>query len=286
MSLEFASTLFSGSKWDGHSLLVGVGQNDRYSPMTSSDLLAQALLSNIGSVEIVTTGEADGEVILFQSPVPFPNFQGEFLELGAAASFGEALWNFDWSTQSVLLVASNRKGHSEMRLSFAGIFLNQWDTFVDQELGGGPAKRQGDPTLTWEMFPIGIDHLDSNGTYLKIFQPLTISLPWPWDEYAASMTYHIGLFVDGNSHLRCWGQRWAYWIEGGAKTGHIESNLKPKVIAGLGTLVTQVNQKLMELDALGPLTDVYYLPGTQTSAIGTSTLTGNTFDDVTIVVEH
>jgi hypothetical protein len=87
--------------------------------------------------------------------------------------------------------------------------------------------------------------------------------------------------------LRSWGQRWAYWVEGGIKSGHIAGQLQPQVSAGLGTLVTQVNNQLATFDGvLGTVTDVYYLPGHQTSVIATGTFTDSTFNDVTIVIEH
>jgi hypothetical protein len=293
MSLEFSATLFSGSQRNGTQMLVGVGHADRYSPVVQSELQNFGLFENVNSVEIITSDEADGNIVLFQSPAPFlfPDFQGLFLQLSAseatAGGSGDNWWNFGWRTDSVLAVAGRRKGHNETRLSFSDIFLNEWKTFLDKTLSGSRASRQGDPTLTWEMFPIGIDHLDPSGTYLKIFQPLHISMPWPFSDYSASMTYHIGLFVDGNHHLRSWGQRWAYWVEGGIKSGHIAGQLQPQVSAGLGTLVTQVNNQLSTFDGvLGTVTDVYYLPGHQTSVIATGTFTDSTFNDVTIVIEH
>jgi hypothetical protein len=40
------------------------------------------------------------------------------------------------------------------------------------------------------------------------------------------------------------------------------------------------------LSNFGAVSDAYYLPGRQLSRIGTGFITGNTNDDVTIVVEH
>jgi hypothetical protein len=293
MSLEFISTLFSGSQRNGTVMAVGVGHADRYNRIMSTDLLNFGLFEDVNSVEIFTTGEADGNIILFQNPVPglpvLPCFQGEFLQLSGSEAppggSGDNWWNFGWRTDSVLAVAGRRQGTNETRISFKDIFLNQWKTFLDNTLAGSRASRQGDPTLTWEMFPVNIDHLDPNGTYLKIFQPLHISMPWPFSDYAASMTYHIGLFVDGSQHLRSWGQRWAWWVESGIKAGHIGDQLGPQVSAGLATLVTQVNNQLTALDFL-KITDVYYLPGHQTSLIATGTFVDNTANDVTIVIEH
>jgi hypothetical protein len=298
MSVEFAGTLFSGSERNGASLLVGVGHADRYEPITLTELQSSGLFENVNSAEIVTSDEADGNIVLFQNAiVPYlsftrvPDFQGEFLQLSLsevdAGGIDDKGWSFRWPTDSVLAVAGRRKGTNETRLSFSDIFLSQWNTFLDEMLAGSRAHRQGDPTLTWEMFPVGVSFLDSDGTYLKIVQQLHINMPWPFADYAASMTYHIGLFVDGNQHVRAWGQRWAWWVESGIKAGHIGESLGPQVTAGLDTLVNQVNDQLATLDGfLGKVTDVYYLPGRQTSLIATGSFVDSTFHDVTIVVEH
>lgn len=287
MSLEFAGNLYSGSQRNGLSLLVGVGHGDRYNPEGFSTLLGAGLFLNVHSVDITTSAEAEGNVILFTTAGPVePDFQGPFLQLSAGRS-GFNWWNFNWVTGSVLLVASGKQGTSETRLSFSDIFLSEWTTFLDKKLAGGRASRVGDPVLTWEMFPANVQYLDPNGTYLKIFQKLNVSLPWPYDNYAASMTYHIGLFPDANQHVRCWGQRWGCWVDSGVKSGHVADSLAPEVQSGLDELAKQVNATLQGFDGLlGKVTDVYYLPGTQTSDIATGTLAGNTADDVTIVIEH
>lgn len=112
-------------------------------------------------------------------------------------------------------------------------------------------------------------------------------MPWPIPDYAAAMWYHIGLFINSSQHLRAWGQRSYLWVEAGQKSQHIFDVVAPKVTAGLGTLVTELNQKLSSFDgALGAVTDVYYLPGRQQKSIATGVMTGNTGDDVTIVIEH
>jgi hypothetical protein len=291
MSLEFAGFLFSGVQFNGTSLLVGVGHAERYQVLRSTDLISSGLFGSVGSVEIIVTDEADGNVILFQNPLPLPDFNGTFLQLSAAEAppggSGTDFQNFAWSTESVLLVAGRRKGTSEMRVSFSDIFLDQWKTIIDGLLKGSRASRQGDPTLTWEMFPLNVSFTNPNGAYLKIFQPLHISLPWPFSDYAASLTYHIGLFPDNNGHLRSWGQAYHWWVDSGIKSSHIGDSLGPQVQGGLGTLVTQVNDKLSELDGLlGKVTDVYYLPGHQPTPIGTGRFIDNTANDVTIVIEH
>jgi hypothetical protein len=289
MSAEFTATLFSGSSWNGSSIIVGVASGNRYFRMNSAQLQSSGFFKNIRSEEPVATTEADANVILFTNSffnvVSAPDYAGQFLQVSAAASFGDAFWTFPgFQAASVLLVAGNRKGHTELRVSFTTIMLNKWKQLLDAQLAGTQASRDGDPTLTWEMFPAGISYLSPQGTYLKISQPLHISMPWYWADYAASMTYHILLFIDGAHHLRAFGQRWAYWVESGAKAHEIGGELKPKMKAGLSTLVDQVNNSLKAFDKT-PINDVYYLPGNQVQPIGTNFLTGTTIDDITIVIE-
>jgi hypothetical protein len=282
MALEFLGTLFAGDNKTGASRFVGVGHADRYNPVTAGELTGSGLYANIHSADLFTTAEADGNLVFLKND----DFSGAFAQASDAASVGDAWWHISGHIGSVISVAGNRKGKHETRLSFHDQFLSQWTTFLDSALAGSRASRQGEPTLTWEMFPATISYLNPDHTYLKIYQPLHISMPWPFSDYAASMTYHIQLFVDGSHHLRAWGARWAYWVESGIKAGHIGDSLEPQVRDGLTTLVNQVNAKISVLDALGSMSDVYYLPGKQLTRIGTGFITGNTNDDVTIVVEH
>lgn len=282
MALEFAGNLFSGPGLTGTSTLVGVGHGERYSPVTAADLSSFGLYANIQSADIITTAEADGNIVFLQND----DFSGPFAQFSDAASTGEVTASVSGHIGSVLLIASNKQGKNETRVSFNDQFLNTWITFLDGALAGSRASREGNPTLTWEMFPAAISYLDPNLTYLKIYQPLHISMPWPFSDYAASMTYHIQLFLDGGNHVRAAGARWAYWVEGGIKSSHIADQLEPQVRDGLTTLVNQANATLTLLDLLGPLSDFFYLPGRQTTAVGTGFITGNTADDVTIVLER
>ena len=282
MSLEFSGSLFSGDNLTGTSILVGVGHGERYNPVTAADLQSFGLYANIHSSDVVTTAEAAGNIVFLMND----DFSGPFAQQSDAASIGEVTAGVSGHIGSVLLIASDKQGHKETRVSFNDQFLDAWIMFLDNALSGSRASREGNPTLTWEMFPANISYLDEDLTYLKIYQPLHISMPWPFSDYAASMTYHILLFLDGDHHVRAWGARWAYWVEGGIKSGHIADQLEPQVRDGLTTLVDQANSKLALLDLLGPLSDVFYLPGRQTTPVGTGFLTGNTADDVTIVLEH
>jgi hypothetical protein len=282
MALAFSGFLYSGDNRSGYSMLVGVGKADRYNPIHAYQLSNAGLYAHIESVELLTTQDAGANLVMLKND----DFSGPFAQVSDARSGGDWWWDVWGHIGSVLLIAGNKQGKNEIRVSFRDQFLDQWKTFLDNKLQGGRASREGDPTLTWEMFPESISYLDPNLAYLKVYQPLHISMPWYWSDYAASMTYHIYLYIDGGRHVRAWGARWAYWVESGAKAGRIGDELGPQVSDGLGTLQDQLNQPLRSLDALGSASDVYYLPGRQLASIGTGGIGGNTVDDVTIVIEH
>jgi hypothetical protein len=224
-------------------------------------------------------------LLLFGSPIPFitfGDFNGQFLQVtntGSSADDVNLSGSFNnWAT-SGLLVARNRP--SEFRVSFRDVFLDRWRDVIDGELSGG-AKRDGDPSLTWEMFPTSVSYLDSDKFYLRIHQNLDIEIPW-WPDYEASITYHIRLYRSG-TNVRGYVARWAYWIEGGVKADDIEEQLAPAVISGMETLDDELDTQLSALDFLN-VEDVYLLPGRQLGAPSDGTFSSATWSDVTIVLE-
>lgn len=290
MSTAMLSTVFTGANQTGTGRLFGVSSSERYHAVPTTEMIASSIFRNLSSATVFSSTRADATLILCRPLLPtFPmgDYNGFFLQLTNRRNAGSELdvnsfsgQSFNDLTENMLLVAANKD--AEVRLSFRDLFLDQWKTILDGQLAGSEAKRDGDPVLTWEMFPVGISHLDSSLTYLKIHQPLDIVLDW-WPDYDASITYHLFLFIDGGGRLRGHVARWAYWVEGGIKSGGIADKLEPKVIAGMDTLNAELAK---QLDALSfTFSDLYYLPGNQTSRAPTGALTGLTFGDVTIVLQ-
>lgn len=289
MSLSMISSVFTGTNQTGTSRVFGVGTSSRYNAVSASEMVSASISNNLSSATVFSSSVVDATVLLFRSFAPFlsmGNYNGFFAQLTNRRGAGSELdvnsfpSGFDNTTTSMLLVAANRS--AEIRLSFRDLFLSQWRTTLDAQLAGSEARRDGDPTLTWEMFPEGISYLDSSRMYLKIHQPLRIELSW-WPDYDASLTYHIFLFLDGADRLRGHVARWAYWVEGGIKSGGIADELEPQVISGMDTLNTQLGAQLDGLTF--SFSDLYYLPGRQLSPAATGVTTGNTFSDVTIVLQ-
>ena len=285
MSLSVLASVYQHANQSGRVALYGVGRSARYQRAPESDLINRGLWREISSATLYSSRDAHTTLLLFGFPfglVNLPDYSGRFVQFTNPGSGSELDINVPAGlndlTDSMLLVATNRA--TETRLSYRDLFLDRWKTTIDGKLSGG-AKRAGDPVLTWEMFPRAISHLDPNRTYLKVHQKLDIEIDW-WPDYEASITYHIFLHLDGGGRLRGFVARWAYWIEGGAKSDDIEDRLAPAVIAGMTDLDGQLSSLLGAL----PFTfrDLYYLPGRQLSPAGAGTLTGWTTDDVTIVL--
>lgn len=293
MSLSMLSAVYTGKDFGGSGRLYGVGTSERVRRVPASMMQSSGLHSAVSSATVFSSGVCDATLLLFRPYLGFidlGNYNGSYLQLTNQRGSGSALdvanlagHSFNDAARSMLLVAA-RKQTNEFRVSFRDVFLNQWRDIIDAELAGSQAERNGNPQLTWELWPSGISHLNSNHQYLKIRQRLRIKLSW-WPDYDASITYHIRLYVNGSGKLKGYVQRWAYWVESGVKAGSIGDKLRPKVIDGMGTLNSELET---QLDALSFLTlkDLYYLPGNQVTRRPTGVSGGTTFDDVTIVLDR
>lgn len=278
MGILISTTLYSENNSTGSSYSTVVSHSERYGRIPADLLKQLGLYAHVESAAVYAYQD-DANLILLKND----NYTGAFVQLSVD---GAAKQQFSYDTWghigSALLVSSQKQG--EFRLSLKNTLLNKWNQYLDEKLSGSAARREGDPLLTWEMFPTNVSYLDSNLTYFKIHQPLHISLDW-WPDYAASMTYHVYLYVNENSKLRAWGARWGIWVEGGSKSGKIKDQLRPQVQAGLGEFQNMLNTEFQAFDAFGNISDVYYLPGDQTTPLGTENFVGHTDNDITIVIQ-
>jgi hypothetical protein len=157
VSISVLASAFEHSNQGGRMALYGVSRTTRYQRASESDLDGRGLWRAISSVRLLSSNDADTTLILCGFPVSFynpPNYTGNFIQFTNARSGGDFNQNlpggFNDLIDSLLLVKTNRG--SETRLSFRDLFLSRWKTTIDSKLSGG-AKRDGDPILTWEMFP-------------------------------------------------------------------------------------------------------------------------------------
>jgi len=289
MPISILSAVYTGNDQSGTCQLFGLGTSHRYNQISSSEMLSMGIYQNLSSSILYSSSSADSTLI-FGPVLPFlpiaSDYNGSFMQITNRKDAGSELYtnrfstyNFDNLATSALVVAPNRG--IEFRFSFRDLFLEKWTELIDEELED-PARRDGDPILTWEMWPTGISYLNSNCMYLKIHQNLDIVLHC-WPDYDASITYHIYLYLNGSGQLRGYVARWAYWIEGGSKADDIEDQLAPAVISGMDTLNEALTEQLNEYSDFH-FSDLYYLPGNQVTRPETGVITGYTTSDVTIAL--
>jgi hypothetical protein len=291
MPISAVASVYEHVNQQGISRYYVVSGEAGYDLATRSSLQAAGLDQAISSVVAYSSTSADTNLILFSWPwagIRLSDFNGLYLQVTNARSGRELVQNlpelgFNDQATALLLLATNRTAQPELaRYSFRDLFQEQWNQTLDAELAGSQARRDGDPVLTWELFPRGDPALDPNSMYLMIGQALRIVLDW-WPDYYAWISYHLRLYLDEAHHLQGYVARWGYWVEDGVKREAIEAQLRPKVEAGAETL----NARLAE--ALAPtagfaFSDLYFLPGRQLRPAPTGVLTGVTSDDVTIVL--
>jgi hypothetical protein len=293
MALDFVTNVCTGNNFTGSGSIFGLPHNSRYRILRRARFDSLGINDTLSSGEVLANPSVNGHAILFDSvfstgffSVDLGDFNNQFLQItnqrGAAADAEAPKFSdfgFNNTANSMLLVASGRG--RENRLSFRDLFLEEWKSTIDAELGGD-AERDGDPVLTWTMFPENISFLNPGRRYLQIYQRLNIELDW-WPDYDAWIKYHVHLSVS-NGTVIGGVHRWAYWVEGGIKSGAIGDRLKPAVISGMATLNAKLAERLPLISLFGRVTDLYYLPGRQVDPIA-PVVRGSTNDDVTIVVE-
>ncbi|MFL6465407.1 MAG: hypothetical protein ACJ73N_13470 [Bryobacteraceae bacterium] len=106
--------------------------------------------------------------------------------------------------------------------------------------------------------------------------PINVHTPWPWPDHYAQVRYFVYLYVDSNGKLQGYVAYWGYYVEGGAISGDVAAGLRGAIPGTIPKVNALISQALSLANAGSPYQYVYYLPGR-------FNLTGNVFDDVTIV---
>lgn len=270
---------------------------NRYLPVRKQDLINSGLYHNISSCNVFQwSSTKELSLILFDNSIfnyDLPDFAGNFLQLTTPVPHflhsvdHLSTYNFNNKTGNMLIVHSDID--KEFRIPLRGLLLDRWDDItssleqhIQVNFASAGIKFPGDPVLTWEMFP-DLSYLNSNLTYLKLHQKIKIKLS-PWPDYDATVTYHVYLYINHQGELRGYVARWAYWVESGILSSTIAGFIEDAVIDGM----TDLNSELTNMLNLVPgnLNDVYYLPGNQAQVSGNpEILSGNTYEDITLVVE-
>lgn len=281
MAINFAAVLFSEPELAGTLQIVGLGTGQRYSIVSADDLKSASLYHKVQSVELFASNTAESHIILFAND----DFSGTFMQLTDNISTVDTVFEItEGKTGSALLVASCDAGKKETRVSMVGDFLGLWNDFITTALVGKPVTKKGEPTFTWEMFPQNINGLDPNSFYLKVYQPLHVSIAH-WPDYSASLTYYIFLGIQ-QGEVIAQGVLATTWVESGLKHSKVYKSLNPEVQDGLSELQIKLDFFFLGLNSKNTYSNVYLLPGNQPFDLGGGMIVGNTNDDVTIVLEQ
>jgi hypothetical protein len=281
MSLEAVGAIYTGPNQTGQSSLIGLAKGNRYSHANKQALQSIGFYQQIQSGFIDASANVDISMMIFTGD----SFDGSFYQFTDPQNGGETTFATNsWKIGSYLLLGSSPGGANQIQLSYKNIFQKEWDSTIDQQLGSS-AYRNGEPVLTWDMFPTNeYSWLNSNLPYLKVHQDVVIKIScWP-SNYNAWMEYWLYLYPSGGN-IRASVAGYAWWVEGGTWNGSVSGKFGPLVVAGMTTLQDQLNTQLSGYDGItnGKVLDIFYLPGSQTSP-PSAAVQGSTTDDVTIVI--
>ena len=193
-------------------------------------------------------------------------------------------YNFNDETASILMT-SHSPITEHFPIPIGETFGAQVTAVVDQELKtavrsrGIGVSRRGDVVFTWEMRP----HFAQYKMLVQMDIPLTVEIAL-WPDYDALVSFFIYPHLDGGHRLR---GRVAYvkgWVEGGTFSGSISSQLQKSAASNsvTGKIEQELNDLLESLDYQA-WEDFYLMPG-RAPVHGWQDYTGNTRDDVTLVL--
>lgn len=271
-----SARLFEHDNFAGRNLLIDNPGHQRYLLAPFGFLNGLSFNDIVSSMQLRSSTPAIPSMCLI-----FENarFDGRFKAFAYNANRDVgSLPDFNDLTSSVLLIDHNpRRDRSVFALrQMAG---NKINDAIDSQLSSvSEASRDGDVRLKFviDLFEVSLFGVD----LMLIEVPIKIHTPWPFSDYAAKIRYWVRFFLDSNHRVGAFVAAWGYWIEGGILTGSIESRLRPQVENNIGTVETQLNTMLTELD-FHRWTDVYLMPG---AASVTSDYDGNVDDDCSIVL--
>jgi hypothetical protein len=271
-----SSRLYEDNSFGGRNVLIDNPGHQRYL-LATYDFLNSLAFNDIDSSARLRGATAGtwSTCILFQDA----RFSGE---LRSFAYQGDrdvnALPDFNDQTSSVLLMDHHPSPNRTVLplRQFAGKQIN---AAIDKQLQDIPdASRNGDVVL---RFVIDLYEVSLFGVDLLLLEiPIKVHTPWPFSDYDAKIRYWVKLYLAEDATVHGHVAAWGYWISGGILTGSIEGKLKPQVQSKVGSVETQLNNMLVELNFHHWL-DVYLMPS---AATVDSDYGGDVNDDCTVVL--
>lgn len=291
MPFDTMGQLFHGPSLTGKGCSFGLDHGSRYLRFDRRQMMDQDLYATVSSAVVYGSYVANPTLILFMIPKGWPQwkqvFRGPFVQISNRKNSGRQyainhLGAYNKHSSSMLFIPTRRK--EEYRVSVRDMALAEWNAVIDDMLKDSGSYREGDPWITWRMWPQRQQYLDPDRCYVSIHQDLHIAVPY-WADYKASVAYDIYLYLE-RGYPQGWVTRWYIWVEAGPKAEKIGNRLRPKVIRGGRSLNERLAYKIHDLPPIG-FGDLYFLPGHQVYAPRTGTIVSDIgVRDVTVVLEH
>lgn len=285
--------LYTGCGSEGSSCLISHDPGFVYCRIHESMLLDVLGLKRIDSLYVeATAGEVAGEVILFKQD----HFEGRYTRFTTSPGapiirnkLDHVGLHIDNSVSSILLL--RRYGNENtypIRASLTA--LGGLGAIEDRINSINPSRIEmhGEVMVTWDMWPNG-SVIDGNlrpnddRRFIWVRIPVRVNASFNpdrrWINYEAEIQYWIYLWVDGAGNLRGHIAYAGLWIENGSRRGGVREIFEDFLPAAEAEVDNTLNSTLTVLNQTGPFCRQYFLPGTAVA-------TGDTTDDVTLVLVH
>jgi hypothetical protein len=209
-------------------------------------------------------------MIIFQDK-NFRGRYGRFVGTPGTTEYTNYVGSFLNDRTSSILSVRRFNPEKEVVVSLGSLGLREKITeYAD---GIDRVSLRGNPILTWDMWP----SFSPSKRYIYLRIPVRIDVP-NWFDYDAEIRYWIYLYVNSAGNLIAYVDYYGCWVESGVKSGSISDKIMEALPGTLGTINTELANSIgLVAPLLGPLERQYFLPGTAGS-------TGNTDDDITLVL--
>lgn len=287
------SFLYRHADFKGRSALAYLGPSSIYSSLRSSSLKNVDLHDRISSFRVdASAGEERGDCYIFEHE----RFLGRFV--GVRTNAGDPTQSVDVNyigdslndrTSSVLVV----RRFSDESVRALGDPLSK--ALIGNVVAGvKKVKRlRSDPIFTWDMWPEGGDSHpnDPDKRLVQIKIPVEIDVD-NWFNYDAEIWLWIYLYIGqpsrpffgGGGELRGYVAHYGAWVESGIISGNVLDGIMDALPARFGEIEMLLNTTLGSVNAGGPFTNVFLLPGDQTQFATSPYLEGHVDDNVSVVL--
>ena len=174
MPFDSMGQVFHGPGLTGKGYSFGL-DHSRYFRLDQQQMMENDLFVSVRSAVVYGSHVATPTLILFMFPKNFPqwkqSFSGPYVQISNRRNSGRQyaishLGAYDRHSSSLLFVPTRRK--QEYRASVRDMALEDWREVVDQMMGSGGSHREGDPWITWKMWPRNQEYLDPALCYVTI----------------------------------------------------------------------------------------------------------------------